>query len=282
MTLDDDDIDITFDDIEDDENDSVAAEEFFGDFPETFNNESSSVEISVTEVATSEGIQNTPDGAERTVKPLPASESVATQPETQLEPTKKERLSFFQWLKNKNVFPDALLQMYMDSYEEEQATLDALWNNSSIVDDRLAEELGMWLSATTYDALQVDNVIPDKNVLSHLPAALFLEYGCLPINKVGHTLECLVANPFNLEREQMLKKVNNVERIGYQITTPRLVAEQTMRILQQYGGGGYSRHGVVSKYQYFFLMRIITFPPNLLKKSRPKVGFWNGQVTLKL
>ena len=43
--------------------------------------------------------------------------------------------------------------MYMDSYEEEQATLDALWNNSSIVDDRLAE-LGMWLSATTYDALK--------------------------------------------------------------------------------------------------------------------------------
>ena len=92
VTLDDDDIDITFDDIEDDENDSVAAEEL--EISRTFNNESSSVEISVTEVAL-EGIQNTPDGAERTVKPLPALNQSQRSPKRNSSQRKRKGSVFF-------------------------------------------------------------------------------------------------------------------------------------------------------------------------------------------
>ena len=239
-------------DINSAEESSVKTEEIFKDITEELKGEtSSSVEISLGQFSNEEpsdkserifhsvsqetAIEPLADGA--SPKNTTQSDSRGGLTNTDLEPTKKERLSFFQHLKNKGIFPDALLQMYMDSYDEEDEILEALWGNSNIAQQKLVTEMGDWLQVDTFDGLSVTDVIPEKSLLAYLPSAFFLEHICLPIQKVGEKLQCLVSNPFKRRREETLKALFQVEDIVYQLSTPRLVVEHAMRILQEYGRG---------------------------------------------
>ena len=171
--------------------------------------------------------QGTETQAHDSAAELDASEAV----------TQKSRLSFFQWVKNKNVFPDNVLQLCMDAYDSEAEMLQALWENDKIDDKALRRELTHWLETDVMYELSSEEKNAMARLLSLLPASIVVGRQFLPLSMDAGDLVCLCANPFQSDVIETLKTRTGANSVSFRVETPKVVAERCLEGLYQAGRG---------------------------------------------